>query len=177
MTQVFRYIGSLRMAIVASLLAITMTLGVMQPVVSAESAGARSTRNIILGALAVTGIVLYSNYQRHAAYARSVVGYTRDGGVVYGDGRIVYPDGTVVYASNNGSTPCTFDGYGRQCSSSNVYGYYPRGYNSDNPYVYNQTQYYRSYCGNRGHDRGKHQGWCKHHRGDGNNQGDNHGGD
>jgi hypothetical protein len=130
MTAVFGRIASLRTAAVALMLALSLIAGNIQPVSAAETAGQRSTRNIILGALAATGIIIYSNYQRHAAYARSVVGYTRDGGVVYGDGRIVYPNGQTIYTSNNGQSVCTFDGEGQQCNPYNMRGYYPQGYYS-----------------------------------------------
>src|ERR1700737_4862242 len=125
MTTVFRRIASLRSAAVALMLALSLIAGNIHPVSARETAGQRSTRNIILGALAVTGIVLYTNYQRHAAYARSVVGYTRDGGTVYGDGRIVYPNGQTIYTSNNGQSVFTFDGEGQQCQPGSVQGYYP----------------------------------------------------
>ena len=107
-------------ALVLSLLAATF---------SPTLADTTTTRNIILGALAVTaGIILYNNYQHKVAYANTVVGYTRDGGVVYGDGRIVYPNGITVYASNTGNQVCTFDGMGTQCQQQRLYGYFPQGY-------------------------------------------------
>ena len=118
-------------ALVALLLVFSLLGGTVRPAYSAETLGQRSTRNIILGALAMTaGIILYNNYQHKVAYARSVVGYTRDGGVVYGDGRIVYPNGTTIYTSNNGRTVCSFDGYGQRCQTYNLAGYYPQGYNN-----------------------------------------------
>lgn len=94
----------------------------------AETSGQRSTRNIILAALGVTAIVLYKNYLDKKAQANTVVGYTPDGGVVYGDGRVVYPDGVVAYASNNGSQRCYFTGYGQQCVPNRTYAYFPQGY-------------------------------------------------
>jgi hypothetical protein len=95
----------------------------------ADTAGQISTRNIILGGLALTaGIILYNNYVHKTEYANSVVGYTADGGVVYGDGRIVWPNGPTVYVSNNGYQRCTFDGYGAACRTVHLHGYFPRGY-------------------------------------------------
>jgi len=132
MTTVFGRISSLRSAAVALMLALSLIAGNIQPVAARETTGQRSTRNIILGALAATGIIIYSNYQRHAAYARSVVGYTRDGGVVYGDGRIVYPNGQTIYTSNNGQSVCTFDGEGQRCNPYDMRGYYPQGHFSRN---------------------------------------------
>jgi len=126
----------------------------------AETTGQRSTRNIILGAVALTaGIILYNNYQQKRAYANSIVGYTRDGGVIYGDGRIVYPNGVVVYTSNNGRSACTFDGYGTPCRNTNLYGYFPQGY--------------RPGCWPPGHCKQ----YYKHHRehGDENNNNDDQG--
>ena len=83
---------------------------------SAETAGQRSTRNIILAATAVTlGIILYNNYQHKATAHNTIVGRTADGGIVYADGRIVYPDGTVVYTSNDGRRLCDYDGDADDC--------------------------------------------------------------
>jgi len=117
-----------RNLVLAMMLVLTLVVTSIAPSFG-ETTGARSTRNIILGAVALTaGIILYDNYQQKRAYANSIVGYTRDGGVVYGDGRIVYPNGAVVYTSNNGYNPCTFDGYGVPCRQPHLYGYFPRGY-------------------------------------------------
>lgn len=120
-------------------LAAALTLALLAPVfahptpAAAETVGQRSTRNIILGALAVgTGLVIYNNYHQKYVAAHTLVGYTRDGGRIYADGRIVYPDGTTVYTSDNGRTVCTWDGYGgyeNQCRGT-VYGYYPQGMNA-----------------------------------------------
>jgi len=83
---------------------------------SAETAGQRSTRNIILAATAVTlGIILYNNYQHKTVAHNTIVGRTADGGIVYADGRIVYPDGTVVYTSNDGRHLCDYDGDADDC--------------------------------------------------------------
>jgi hypothetical protein len=136
-------------------IAIALMLSLLSISVSpafAETAGQRSTRNIILAGLAITAIVLYKNYLDKKAYANSVVGYTPDGGVVYGDGRIVYPNGVTAYTSNNGNQPCTYDGYGQRCLPNRTYAYFPRGYQPP-------------------------PGWYKHHKhhGDDDNNGDDHG--
>ena len=149
MSLVLTKISRLRNVFVVVMLVLALLSSAVGPSYAATS-GQTSTRNIILGALAMTaGIILYNNYQHKYAYAHSVVGYTRDGGTVYGDGRIVYPDGTTIYTSNNGNTVCTFDGVGQQCQPGNTYGYYPNNgsypfSNPANPYGYypnqNQTQ-------------------------------------
>lgn len=135
-------------------LVLSMLAGAFSPTLAATS-GQTSTRNIILGALAMTaGIILYNNYQHKVAYANSVVGYTRDGGVVYGDGRIVYPNGLTVYTSNTGNQVCTFDGYGQQCQQTHLYGYFPQGF--------------RPSCWPPGHCKA----YWKHHHEDYDNDGD-----
>jgi hypothetical protein len=152
MSLALNNISRLRNIFVVAMLVLALLASFIRPSYAATS-GQISTRNIILGALAMTaGIVLYNNYQHKYTAAHTVVGYTRDGGTVYADGRIVYPDGTTLYTSNNGNTVCTFDGYGQQCQPGNVYGYYPNGNypnngsypfsNPANPYGYypNQTQ-------------------------------------
>ncbi|MBC5806039.1 MAG: hypothetical protein DLM53_09650 [Candidatus Eremiobacter antarcticus] len=110
----------------------------------AETAGQRSTRNIILGGVAaVAAIVLYNNYHHKQVAHDTIVGRTRDGGIVYGDGRVVYPNGQVVYTSNDGRSLCTYDGYGQQCRPT------------ARPYAWR-------YAGERTwHDNGLHKGWHK----------------
>jgi hypothetical protein len=115
-------------ALVICALVLSIVFGTFAPAMT-DTAGQTSTRNIILGGLAVAaGIILYNNYEHKVAYANSVVGYTRDGGVVYGDGRIVYPNNITAYATNNGTQVCTFNGVGVPCRPTHVYGYFRRGY-------------------------------------------------
>ncbi len=116
-------------AITGALLMLALVLTIAVPVM-AETTGQRSTRNILLGAAAATvGIILYNNYQHKKAAANTVVGYTRDGGVIYADGRIVYPNGAVLYPSNNGQTVCDWDNDGDhpRCGN-NAVAYAPRGH-------------------------------------------------
>jgi len=139
-------------AIVLSLIGGTFTP------VTADTAGQVSTRNIALGALALAvGIVLYNNYQHKVATANSVVGYTRDGGVLYGDGRIVYPNNITAYATNNGSQVCSFNGVGVPCRPTHLSGYFRRGYKPP--------------CWPPGHCKDY---WKKHHKDHDNGNGDDH---
>jgi hypothetical protein len=118
-----------------ALMAFTFAL---TPPVHAETSGQRSTRNIILAGVALAAaLILYNNYHHKQVAHDTVVGRTADGGIIYADGRIVYPDGTVVYTSNNGRTPCTYDGYGAPC------GPYARAYRVANTYEDEQPVYYR----------------------------------
>jgi hypothetical protein len=126
----FAVARNFRAALLVWTLVLSMVAGMTSPA-PADTAGQVSTRNIILGAVALTaGIILYNNYEHKVAAANTVVGYTADGGVVYADGRIVYPNSgnIVVYASNNGSAPCTFIGPGVPCQPAHLYAYFPRGY-------------------------------------------------
>jgi len=149
--------------LVSCALVLSLLGGTYSPV-TAETAGQQSTRNIALGALALAvGIVLYNNSQHRAASANTVVGYTRDGGVLYGDGRIVYPNNITAYATNNGSQACSFNGVGVPCRPTNLSGRFRRGYTPP--------------CWPPGHCK---QYWKKHHKdkdkdhGDGNGNGDDH---
>lgn len=108
----------------AALLAVVIVVTAFLAPANADTAGQTSTRNIILGALAAAaGVILYNNYHHKQVAANTVVGTTRDGGVVYGDGRIVYPDGTVLYTGNRNRQRCTYDGYGVPCGSQ-AYAYH-----------------------------------------------------
>ena len=70
------------------------------------SADTASTLTTLAGAAAVIGgLVLYNNYQHKRQAANAIVGYTRNGGTVYGDGRIVMSNGQTIYPNSNGTYP------------------------------------------------------------------------
>ncbi|MBV8082658.1 MAG: hypothetical protein JOY86_06705 [Candidatus Eremiobacteraeota bacterium] len=145
---------------------------------SAETAGQISTRNIILGAVAVAaGIIIYNNYVHRVAQSNTVVGYTADGGVVYGDGRVVYPNNgnVVAYLSNNGSTHCAFNGYGTRCAPARLYAYFPQGYEPPCWPPGHCKQYWKQHKGeneqgdenDQGHDNDQGHGHGNHGHGNG----------
>lgn len=69
--------------ITATGMAAALALGMIPKPAAAST---QSTVNTILGAAAlIGGIVLYNNYEHKEQAANSVVGYTRNGGTVYGD--------------------------------------------------------------------------------------------
>ncbi|MDE2572737.1 MAG: hypothetical protein KGM44_09485 [bacterium] len=143
MLQATRTGLSVGKALVALFIIAALTLGVLTPSL-AETAGQRSTRNIILGAAALTaGIIIYNNIHHKQLAHNTVVGYTRNGGTVYADGRVVYPNGTSYYLSNDGRNTCGYDGDEEPCG-----------------------QYARAYAW---HDNGFHRGWYKQHRHHGEN--------
>lgn len=127
------------------LAAATLVMGSLQPS-SAETAGQRSTRNIVLAATAVTlGLVLYENLEHRTVTHTTVVGHTGDGGVVYGDGRVLYPGGAVVYLSNDGVHLCAFYGVAARCGSRA----------EGHPWRYEDEDEW--------HGEGLHKGWNKDH--------------
>ncbi|MDB5041832.1 MAG: hypothetical protein JWN27_2558 [Candidatus Eremiobacteraeota bacterium] len=70
------------------------------------TADTQSTLTTLAGAAAlVGGLILYNNYQHKRQAANAIVGYTRNGGTVYGDGRIVMPSGQTIYPNSNGTYP------------------------------------------------------------------------
>lgn len=94
------------------------------PLAKPASASTGSTLTTIAGALAlIGGIVLYNNYEHKKQAANSVVGYTRNGGTVYGDGRIVMPNGQTIYPNANGQYPWGQTAYYRP--NANGYTYDP----------------------------------------------------
>jgi len=128
MVTTLKHLRPFLKAIVSCAIVLSIFVGTVSPV-AADTAGQQSTRNIALGALALAaGIILYNNYQHKVQYANSVVGYTRDGGVVYGDGRIVYPNNITAYSTNNGTQTCSFVGAGPRCRQTHLAGYFRRGY-------------------------------------------------
>ncbi len=127
-------IARLALLALAALMVFTFSI---RPPVQAETAGQTSTRNIILAGVALTtAIILYNNYHHKQVAHDTVVGQTADGGTVYADGRIVYPNGTVVYTSNDGRSPCTYDGYGVPCGQG------ARAYRVANGYDYDDHPRY-----------------------------------
>jgi hypothetical protein len=117
--------------VIAAVLAMLIAVTAAGAPVNADTAGQTSTRNIILGGLAAAAaIVLYNNYHHKQVAANTVVGYTRDGGVVHADGRITYPDGTVLYSGTSNRQRCSYDGYGTPCGQRTYayHGYYPNQY-------------------------------------------------
>lgn len=157
-------LGTLSRQLLVVALALALVTGTAD-LARADTAGQISTRNIILGAAALTaGIILYNNYV-HRAAANTPVGYTADGGVVYADGRIVYPSsgGIIVYASNNGSQICTFYGHGVPCRPTRLYAYFPRGYVPPCWPPGHCKQYWKTH-----HDNGENEG-------NGNENGNGHG--
>jgi hypothetical protein len=156
---------ALRLTMIALAALMIFNFSFVRPV-QAETAGQRSTRNIILAGIALTaGIILYNNYHHKQVAHNTVVGHTADGGTVYADGRIVYPNGTVVYTSNDGRQICRYDGYGVPC------GHTVRAYRVARGYE-NEARLYNEEEDNQGHDHGNHYGQYKHE-----NQGGDGGGD
>ena len=167
---------SLAAMFIAGALVVALAAGSATPA-PAETAGQVSTRNIILGALAVTaGIIIYNNYEHKVAQANTVVGYTPDGGVVYGDGRIVYPSSgnVVVYLSNNGSTPCTYTGVGIRCQPTRLYAYFPHGYNPPCWPPGHCKQYWKQHPGNSHENEDENENENGNGHGHGNGNGNSH---
>ena len=95
--------NSLSKIVVGTGLAAMLAFSVPQKPAEAST---QSTINTVLGAAAVIGgIILYNNYQHKKQQANRVVGYTQNGGTVYGDGRIVMRNGQTVYPNSNGQYP------------------------------------------------------------------------
>ncbi len=120
------------------------------PLARPAVASTGSTYTIIESALGlIGGILLYNNYQHKRQAANRVVGYTRNGGTVYGDGRIVMPDGSTIYPGRNGRYSWGQAAYYEPNANGYTYDYERSG-------EYDRT-------GRHGH----HYGWRhKHHRDD-----------
>lgn len=125
------------------------------PLARPAFASTGSTYTLIEAGLAlVGGIILYNNYQHKKQAANTVVGYTRNGGTVYGDGRIVMPNGATIYPNARGQYPWGQSAYYQPNASGYDYDYQRTG------------QYDRTHRHGRsafGHSRGHH----GHHHGDG----------
>lgn len=94
------------------------------PLARPAAASTGSTYTMIESALAlIGGIILYNNYEHKKQAANQVVGYTRNGGTVYGDGRIVMPNGSTIYPGANGRYPWGQYAYYQPNASGYTYDY------------------------------------------------------
>lgn len=123
-----QHVRALAVGLIAAAVLIT---GVPQ-----RPAAANTTSTIVLGAAAlIGGIILYNNYEHKKQAANVIVGYTRNGGTVYGDGRVVMPNGRTIYPNADG----TYSGGG--------YAYYhpkfqPVAYDYDRTGRYDKTHHH-----------------------------------
>jgi hypothetical protein len=123
-------------------LAIVSSLAV-GPLAQPAAASTGSTLTIIEAAAGlIGGIILYNNYEHKKQAANSIVGYTQNGGTVYGDGRIVMPNGSVVYPNANGQYPWGQSAYYMPGSTAYAYDYQRTGY-YDRTHRHNRY-YYRT---------------------------------
>lgn len=106
----------------------SLAIGPMESPADA-STGSTLTTVAALAAL-VGGIVLYNNYEHRRETATTIVGYTRNGGTVYGDGRIVLPNGQAIYPNQSGYYPWGQPAYYR--SNASGYEVNPTAYRTNN---------------------------------------------
>ena len=131
------------MALAVAIASSLATFPLSRPAVASTG----STLTLIEAAAAlVGGIVLYNNYQHKRQAANTVVGYTRNGGIVYGDGRIVMPNGRTFYPNANGQYPWGQAAYYRP----EARGY---AYDPDDDERSERTYSHRSYGRYNDHDR------------------------
>lgn len=150
--------ASLAFAITASLAA--------GPLAKPAVASTGSTWTMIeAGAALVGGIILYNNYKHKRQAANTIVGYTRNGGRVYGDGRIVMPDGATIYPGRNGQYPWGQAAYYQPNATGYMYAPAPRygdrddyrdadDYRDRDNYV--RSRHDEGRRRHRDHDRGRH---------------------
>jgi hypothetical protein len=147
----------LRKLAIATGAAATIATGAIIP----RPASADTTSTLLTAAAVIGGIVIYNNVQHKQAQANSVVGYTRNGGTVYGDGRVVMPNGQTYYPNSNG-----------QYANGGYYnsgGYSTGNYNNGGNYGgYNQPV-------NNGYNNGRYDNW-QNNNGRNNNTARNDGG-
>lgn len=147
------------------------------PLARPAAASTGSTYTMIEAGLAlIGGIILYNNYEHKRQAANSIVGYTANGGRVYGDGRIVMPDGTTIYPGRNGRY--SWGQYAYYSPYANGYRY---DYNRSGRYYNTRPRYDRDDVDRDDYVRAtRSRSWHEHgHRGRGHHHGggDHDGGD
>jgi hypothetical protein len=139
--------------------------------VPARPAAADTTSTLILGAAAlIGGMILYNNYNHKRQAANQVVGYTQNGGTIYGDGRIVTANGRTFYPDANGRYPGGGYAYYNQNAQPVAYDYQRSG-QYDRTHRHDNRDFGRSHNENRG-DRGGNQGNRDNHGDHGGGHGD-----
>jgi hypothetical protein len=106
---------------VTALAASILATGTPPRQVAAQSQGTITT--LLAAAAIIGGIVLYDNYVHKKQAANAVVGYTRNGGTIYGDGRIVMPNGQSIYPNSNGQYPWGQYAYYQPQANTTEYAY------------------------------------------------------
>jgi len=134
------------------------------------------TFNSILSSVAAIGQqILYANYQHAQQPPNTVVGYTQNGGTLYGNGRIVMPNGQTFYPNANGQYPSGQYAYYSPKSRVSSYTYdYGRTGQFDQTHRHGKGHAY-AYGHNQPHGANPHRGGEKHadkKKHDDNNQGE-----
>ena len=135
-----------KLAMTLATAAVLVTSVPRQPAV-AQSQG---TVNTLLGVAAVVGgIILYNNYVHKRQTANNIVGYTANGGTVYGDGRIVMPNGQAYYPNQHGYYSWGQPVYYSQAATPSYYrydyqrtGYYDTTGRHGNGHAYGHYKYH-----------------------------------
>jgi len=114
-----------------------------------KPASADTTSTLLTAAAAVGALVLYNNYAHKQQQANSIVGYTGNGGTIYGDGRIVMPNGQTVYPNANGQYP--WGGYTYYNQNANP-GQYTYDYNRTGQYDHTRRHWHTNNGNGRSHE-------------------------
>lgn len=144
------------------------------------AADTQSTITSLLNAPAVVGgLVLYNDYQRKRQAANSVVGYTANGGTVYGDGRITMPNGQTFSPNANGAYPWGQQAYYDSRASGYTYdpertGRYDRTHHHGHAYGHMNDAHVDGQAHAYGHGNGNN---GNHGKGNNGHHDDQHGGD
>ena len=139
--------NKLTILMAALLMVTTLGLSNAQP---ARADGVTSTRNIILGAAALAGILISSNVAHKNDLANTVAGYTPQGDTVFEDGRVVDRYGNSYYPGNQGESIACQDGTCQIVADSNVNQY--NGYAQYNGTGYTAVNVNLAF-GSNGYDR------------------------
>jgi hypothetical protein len=148
-----------------SKLAIMVAVASMLGIAALPKPAAAQNLNTLLSTIvaAIGQQTLYGNYQNSQQPANTIVGYTQNGGTIYGNGRIVMPNGQTFYPNSNGQY------------SSGQYAYYsPRANPKSYTYDYKRTgQFDRTHRHGNGHGNNKPGNNSQGNKHNGNGQGNN----
>ena len=160
-------IKRLQKMVVAGGSAAMLATGALAAVPQPAAAQSQGTINTLLGAAAlIGGLIIYNNYEHRQQAANTIVGYTRNGGTIYGDGRIVMPNGQTIYPNSNGQYP-----WGQGAYYTNNANNYQYDYNRSGQY--DKTHRHGNVNNGGNWNNGEHRGQDNRDRRDHDNNGNN----
>ena len=116
--SMFKLVSKIAVTVVSAALLSTGALAT-----APKPASADTTSTLLIAGAAIGALVLFNDYQHKQQQNNTIVGYTSNGGTIYGDGRIVMPNGQTIYPNQNGQYPTGQYAYYNPNQTATTYRY------------------------------------------------------